>query len=198
MPDGSGDHRPPRKGIFRQRLYSARALQRHRLRGVFRHAVGEQGEKIRHRQRQRQRAPVDAAAVYLRRLAFRSLSEIDDARQGRQLYVAERRRDVSQSLDQQIRDDGRNGGAGGQGEISFARSPRGRGGDSGQTGMLPRGGVSQTAFPARRTVGQPAAGRRSAGTGEGIKNSATTCANPFAVCVNQTYGRRKRQTAEPE
>ena len=59
----------------------------------------QKAEDVRQGCRQCQRAAVDAAAVHHGGLALRALSEGHDARQDRQLHVAQRRRAIPQSLD---------------------------------------------------------------------------------------------------
>ena len=70
---------------------------------------------------QRQRAALDAVAVHLGGVPFCALSEVDDARQDRQLHVAQGVRDFPEPLDLKLCDRGRSGGPLGQGAVPAAR-----------------------------------------------------------------------------
>ena len=60
-----------------------------RQRGVLQRAVGAEAEGLRHGCGHGERAHLGAAAVHLRRLSVRALSQGDDARQDRRVHVAD-------------------------------------------------------------------------------------------------------------
>ena len=127
VPDRNRHHRPPREGARRPGLHPARAPEGARLRRVLLRAVGAEGQDVRQRQGQRERAAVGAAAVHLRGLALRALPEVDDARQDRQLHVTAELRGVPQPLDHAVRAARRRRKPGAEGEVPAARSAhRGR------------------------------------------------------------------------
>ncbi len=64
---------------------------------------------LRHRRSQRERAAVGAVALHDGGLPFRALSEVDDARQDRQLHVAQGLRDFPEQLDRELCDRRRHG-----------------------------------------------------------------------------------------
>ena len=91
VPDGDRDHRPPREGALRPRLHPAVHCKNTDYAAFFGGPVGPEGEEVRHRLRERERAALDPAPVHLRRLPLRPLPEGDHAGQDRQLHVADRR-----------------------------------------------------------------------------------------------------------
>ena len=103
-PTEVADHGPAREGTGGPGLRSAGALQGHRLRGVLQRAVGAEGQDVRQGCGQRQRAALRAVAVHPGGVALRALPEVDDARQDRQLHVADGVRGVPEQVDHAVRD----------------------------------------------------------------------------------------------
>ncbi len=155
VPDRDRDHRPPREGVLGPRLPPARPLQEHRLRGVLRRAVGAEGEEVRHRFRERERASLDAAPLHLRRVPFRPLPQGDHARQDRQLRLARGRASSSST-----------GGSRTTSRPTTRRRP-------------PSRRSSRFARPAsrsRKSRASPASTRRSPSSGR--TSSSTSCRSP--------------------
>ncbi len=155
VPDRDLDHRSPREGVFGPRFPLARSLQEHRLRGVLRRAVGPEGQEVRHRFRERERASLDAAALHLRRVPFRPLPQDDHAGQDRQLRVAQGRGILPQQVDLELRHARRHGLA----DPSRRSSP-----------------FARPASRWRKFRASPASTRRSPSSGR--TSSSTSCRSP--------------------
>ncbi len=149
VPDGNRHHRPAREGAERPGLHPARALQELGLCRVLRGAVGAETQEVRHRQCERQRGAVGAAAVHLLGIARGALPEGDDARQDRQLRVGQERRDFPQPVDLAVRPAGRQRDPGAEGAVSAARSLDPGVRSARQARYVPLGGVPAAALPAR-------------------------------------------------
>jgi type VI secretion system protein ImpC len=149
VPDGDRHQRTGGRRSSPIWASSPGALQGHGLRGILRRTVLQEGQEVYDSESANANARLSTQMQYIHGgLAFRALPEGHDARQDRQLHVAQERRGFSQPVDRALHPAGRRRLAGSQGAAASAGSPHRRQRDPGQTRLLPSRGFPQAALPA--------------------------------------------------
>src|SRR5215475_1406943 len=167
VPDRDRHQRSARGRAGQERLHAAAPSKEHGPRRVHRRPVAAEAVRVHRSGRHRQRQPLGPAAVPLRGVPVRALSEVHRARQGRLVQGAERDGGVAQQVDLAVRAQQSGvGRRGDQGEVSAVGGRGHRRGSGRQSRVLHLEVLSPPALPAGGPDGVAAA-RVQAAVGQG-------------------------------